>query len=52
MALMIFKFENVDNGRRAEGGPLVYYKLILWAFGSGELKIYSCQFDFICYNFI
>ena len=24
--------------RRTEDGPLVYYKLILWAFGSGELK--------------
>ena len=28
-----------DDGRRTttDGGPLVYYKLILWAFGSGEL---------------
>ena len=24
-----------------DGGPLVYYKLTLWAFGSGELKIQS-----------
>ena len=30
----IFKFESVDG----DGGPLVYYKLTLWAFGSGELK--------------
>ena len=29
-----------DDGRRTttDGGPLVYYKLTLWAFGSGELK--------------
>ena len=25
-------------GRRTDDGPLVYYKLTLWAFGSGELK--------------
>ena len=24
--------------RRTDDGPLVYYKLTLWAFGSGELK--------------
>ena len=44
----IFKFESVDDdGRRrttdddgrTDDGPLVYYKLTLWAFGSGELKI-------------
>ena len=28
-----FKFESVDDG------PLLYYRLILWAFGSGELKM-------------
>ena len=30
-----------DDGRRTttDGGPLVYYKLTLWAFGSGELKM-------------
>ena len=28
-----------DDGRRTDDGPLVYYKLTLWAFGSGELKI-------------
>ena len=27
------------DGRRTDDGPLVYYKLTLWAFGSGELKI-------------
>ena len=30
-----------DDGRRqttTDGGPLVYYKHTLWAFGSGELK--------------
>ena len=26
-----------DDGRRTTDGPLVYYKLTLWAFGSGEL---------------
>ena len=26
---------------RTDEGPLVYYKLTLWAFGSGELKIQS-----------
>ena len=41
MALEIFKFESVDDDgrRRTDDGPLVYYKLTLWAFGSGELKI-------------
>ena len=32
MASEILKFESVDNDR-----PLVYYKLTLWAFRSGEL---------------
>ena len=43
MASEIFKFESVDDDddgrRRTDDGPLVYYKLTLWAFGSGELKI-------------
>ena len=41
LASEIFKFESVDDdddGRRMDDGPLVYYKLTLWAFGSGELK--------------
>ena len=40
LASVIFKFESVedDNGR-TDDGPLVYYKLTFWAFGSGELKI-------------
>ena len=47
----IFKFESVDDdGRRrttdddgrTDDGPLVYYKLTLWAFGSGEL-IKGCR---------
>ena len=41
--LEIFEFESVDDDdgrrRRTDDGPLVYYKLTLWAFGSGELKI-------------
>ena len=37
MASEKMSFENVD-GRRTDNGPLVYYKLTLWAFGSGELK--------------
>ena len=28
-------------GLRTDDGPLVYYKLTLWAFGSGELKIWA-----------
>ena len=39
MASEIFKFESVDDGRwQTDDWPLVYYKLTLWAFGSGELK--------------
>ena len=34
LASELFKFESLDDD-----GPLVYYKLTLWAFGSGELKI-------------
>ena len=26
-----------------DDGPLVYYRLTLWAFGSGELKIWAKQ---------
>ena len=38
--VLIFKFESVDDGRRrTDNGPLVYYKLTLWNFGSGELNI-------------
>ena len=42
LASEILKFESVDDdGRRWQqwmaDGPLVYYKLTLWAFGSGEL---------------
>ena len=30
-----------DDGRqRTDDGPLIYYKLTLWAFGSGELITY------------
>ena len=41
LASEIFKFESVDDGRRrttTDDGPLVYYKLTLWAFGKDELK--------------
>ena len=44
MASEIFKFESVDDdddGRRTttdDDRPLLYYKLTLWAFSSGELK--------------
>ena len=38
LASEIFKFESVDDDGRTDDGPLVYYKLTLWAFGSGELK--------------
>ena len=30
---------DADGRRRTDDGPLVYYKLTLWVFGSGELKI-------------
>ena len=33
----LLKFESVDDD---DDGPLVYYKLTLWAFGSGELKMH------------
>ena len=37
LASEIFKFESTDDGqRRTDDGPLVYYKLTLWTFGSGE----------------
>ena len=29
---------DTDGRRRTDDGPLLYYKLTLWAFGSGELK--------------
>ena len=32
-------------GRRTDDGPLVYYKLTLWAFGSGELKTKTLRKD-------
>ena len=38
LASEILKFESVDDDWRTDDGPLVYYKLTLWAFGSGELK--------------
>ena len=30
-----------NERRRTAGGPLLYYKLTFWAFGSGELKIWT-----------
>ena len=30
-------------GRRTDDGPLVCYKLTLWAFGSGELKMHKIR---------
>ena len=32
-----------DGRRRTDDGPLLYYKLTLWAFGSGELKTQETQ---------
>ena len=43
LASEIFKFESVDDDdgqRQTDDIPLVYFKLTLWAFGSGELKKY------------
>ena len=42
--LQRYSFESVDD----DDGPLVYYKLTLWAFDSGELKIISKAFNFTC----
>ena len=39
LASEIFKFESMDDGR--DSGPLAYYKLTLWAFGSCELIKYD-----------
>ena len=47
LALEIFKFECVDDIRWTDDGPLVYYKLTLWAFGSGELIISHNIFQII-----
>ena len=33
-------------GRQTDDGPLVYYKITLWAFGSGELKGSYTRFKF------
>ena len=33
---------DADGRRRTDDGPLLYYKLTLWAFGSGELKMRVC----------
>ena len=33
--------------RRTDDGPLVYYKLTLWAFGSGELKCNSLNMQYL-----
>ena len=55
LASEIFKFESVDDDggrRRTDDGPLVYYKLTLWAFGSGELKNSksTCTLNLDSYN--
>ena len=34
-----------DDGWTTDDGPLVYYKLTLWAFGSGKLKIRVLEFQ-------
>ena len=39
-----------DDGRRTDDGPLVYYKLTLWAFGSGELKMGIFQKKLFCFK--
>ena len=43
LASEIFKFESVDGRRWTDGGPLVYYKFTLWAFGSGKLKMFKLK---------
>ena len=43
LAYWLQRYSSLKVGRRTDGRwPLVYYKLTLWAFGSGELKIYRC----------
>ena len=37
----MFEIVDDDGRRRTDHGPLVYYKLTLSAFGSGELKTYN-----------
>ena len=37
-SLKVWTTEDDDGRRQTDDGPLVYYKLTLWAFGSGELK--------------
>ena len=39
---------------RTDNGPLVYYKLALWTFGSGELKMHNSRnfFSLTCSGFI
>ena len=39
------KVWTATDGRRTVDGPLVYYKLTLWAFGSGELKTYKWDME-------
>ena len=34
-----------DDDGRTDGRPLLYYKLTLWAFGSGELKTHLFKFE-------
>ena len=37
--LKVWTTTTTDDGRRrTDDGPLLYYKLTMWAFGSGELK--------------
>ena len=38
-SLKVWTTTDDDRRRRTDDGPLVYYKLTLWAFGSGELKM-------------
>ena len=38
--------------RRTDDGPLVYYKLTLWAFRSGELIISKCLNQWTCFEFL
>ena len=51
LASEIFMFESVD-GRTDDGGPLVYYKLTLWAFRSGELINQNNNSKIISWNSI
>ena len=45
-SLKVWTTTTDDGRRRTDDGPLLYYKLTLWAFGSGELIEWEVLIDF------